>query len=263
MIGVSLLLAAAAAAPLQPSGNWTVAYEASMCLASRKFGPAGQVTLMLRPSPLGGNLEVTFVADASNDRHVVWDGDATLTVQPGGRAFDASYKAWRSHTLGGRAIILTTDEELLDLLTDEGSLTLSAPKEPALSVSTRHLTKLKPVIEDCKRKVAQHWGVDLSELDRMSVPAKAAAEPVRWISTNDYPADALRNGQSGASTILWTIGTDGVVSDCKVIASSGVDSLDRAGCRAIMARGHYSPALDKAGKPMISHQMRRVMWIVP
>jgi len=262
MIGTALLLAAASA-PLQPNGNWTVAYESSMCLASRKFGAAEQVTLMLRPSPLGDNLEVTFVADGSKERRVVWDGQASLIVEPGGRAFEASYKAWRSQSLGGRAIILYSDQALLDLLTDDGSLTLSAPKEPALSVSTRHLTRLKPVIADCKRKVAQHWGVDLAEFDRMSVPAKPADEPVRWVRVSDYPEDALRKGQSGVSTLLWTIGTDGTVIDCKVIASSGVDSLDRAGCRAITERARYSPALDKTGKPMISHGMRRVMWIGP
>jgi len=262
MIDIALALAAAAApAPLQPNGNWTVAYEASMCLASRKFGPAEQVTLMLRPSPLGENLEVTFVAAGSKNRRVVWDGDASLAVQPGGRSFDVNYKAWRSHALGGRAIIIYTDQELLGLLTDDGSLTLRAPKEPELSVSTRHLSKLMPVIADCKKKVAQHWGVDLAELDRMSVPAKPAVDPSRWVSPNDYPTEALRGRQSGASTLLWTIGTDGRVSDCKVIASSGVDSLDRAGCRAITANGRYTPALDKAGKPMISHSMRRVMWI--
>jgi TonB family protein len=232
-----------------------------MCLASRKFGPDGDVTLMLRPSPLGGNLEVTFVDGRSTDARVVLDGEARLTVQPGGRTFDSSYKAWRSRTLGGRAVILNTEQDLLDLLTDEGSLTLSAPKEPALSVSTRHLSRLKPVIEDCKRKVALHWGVEAAELDRLSVPAKPAAEPGRWITINDYPIDALRSGQSGASTLIWAVGTDGRVSDCKTVASSGVEALDRAGCRAITQRGRYTPALDKAGKPMISHQMRRVMWI--
>lgn len=261
MIGVPLLLAAAAAAPLQPNGNWSVAYESSMCLASRKFGPAGDVTLMLRPSPLGDNLEVTFVMGGSNDRRVVLGGDATLVIEPGGRTFDASYEAWRSQSLGGRAIILYTDQELLGQLTDDGSLTFKAPKELELSVSTRHLTKLMPVISDCKKKVAQHWGVDLAELDRMSVPAKPAVDPSRWVSPNDYPTDVLRGRQSGASTLVWTIGTDGRVSDCKVVASSGVDSLDRAGCRAITARGRYTPALDKAGKPMISHSMRRIMWI--
>ena len=257
----ALLPAAVAPAPLQPNENWTVAYEESMCLASRSFGANADVKLLLRPSPFGDNVEVTFIQSGSPDRRVVRDGKAALLVSPAGGKFDGSYKAWRSPSQKGRVVIVYTQAPVLNALTDDSVLTLSAPREKPVSVSMRHLTKLKPVIEDCKRTVAKHWGVDLNALDRIAVPAEPAADPASWVRYTDYPDDALRKGQGGVVTLLWSIGASGDVKECKVVASSGVASLDRAGCRAIMSRARYQPAKDGSGQAVPAYGMRRIMWL--
>lgn len=247
---------------LTPNGDWTVAYEESMCLASRRFGADGEVDLLLRPSPLGDNVEVTFVQHGSTDRRVVLEGKGALTVSPGGQSFEASYKAWRSPSQKGRVIILHSEKPVLDALSDDSVLTLQAPKERQVAVSMRQLAKLKPVIEDCKRKVIQHWGIDLAVYARIARPAEPAEDAARWVVYQDYPLDALRKGQSGVVTLLWSIDEAGKVSECKVVASSGVPTLDRAGCSAIERRARYRPALDKDGRPILSHGMRRIMWLV-
>jgi hypothetical protein len=139
----ALLQAAPAPAPLQPNANWTVAYEESMCLASRSFGANAEVKLLLRPSPFGDNVEVTFIQSGSSDRRVVMDGKAQLLVGPDGGKFDGSYKAWRSPSQKGRVVIVYTQAPILNALADESVLTPSAPREKPVSVSMLHLTKLK------------------------------------------------------------------------------------------------------------------------
>jgi TonB family protein len=266
MIWIALLTAASAQTPppLQPNGSWTVAYEESMCLASRRFGPGGEVMLHLRPSPLNDdNAEITFILTGSKNRAVVFEGKGVVTLQPGDQRIESTYKAWRSPSAGGRAIIVYADQDVMGRTNDGGSLSFTAPKETAISLSMRQIEKLKPVIEDCKKTVARHWGVDTAALERIAEPARPEVEPVRWVNTNDYPDDALRKGQSGVTTLLWTIGTDGRVADCKIIASSGVPSLDRASCSAITKRARYVPARDKSGQPVVSYGTRRIMWIVP
>ncbi len=260
-----LLQASASQNPpvLQPNGKWTVAYEESMCLVSRKYGPNGDVTLLLRPSPLGDSVEITFIRAGPSKGTTTLDAPGKLTIVPAGKTIDVSYKSWFSRSANGRAVIAVTEENILNDLSDASVLTLSTKHHGAYSVAITDITKLKPVVEDCKRTVAKHWGVDPAELTDLGTRA-TSEDPARFISYTDYPDEAVRKGQTGVTTILWTVGLDGRASDCRVIVSSGVPALDRAACNAVVKRARYaSPALDKAGKPMLSHNMRRVMWLIP
>lgn len=263
MLSVLFDLAAAASLPpaLQPKGSWTVAYEQTMCLASRKFGETDEVELLLRPAPLGDNLEITFIRRGADDRRRVWDGGARLSIDPSEVGRDVIYKAWWSASQGGRVIVINTSQALLDSLSDETRLTFSGKKERALSLQTRNLAKLKPVIADCRRKVAQHWGVSPESMDRIATPAQPAQDVARWVSPLDYPEDALRKAQSGLVTVLLKIGTSGKVESCEPIESSGIASLERASCRAFERRASFKPAMDRAGQPIASWVMHRVWWM--
>jgi len=59
----------------------------------------------------------------------------------------------------------------------------------------------------------------------------------RW-----YPPIALRLNQEGSTTIKFTIGADGSVSNVAVSESSGHDSLDEAAMRCASS-WHYRPAM--------------------
>lgn len=255
--------AALASTPLQPIGNWTVAYEESMCLVSRKFGQAGEVALLLRPSPLAGDVEVTFIQSNSTDRRVIFDREASLNVAPAGQTIDTTYRSWWSPSQKGRIAIVYASEPLLDLLNDGTVLSFQARGERTLSVAMRNLEKLKPVIEDCKKTVAKHWGIDLVKLRAIATPATPLNPKKLLVTSADYPEDALRKGISGTVTLLWTIGTDGKVSEGKILSTSGTPSLDNAGCRAVKARGTYLPARDAAGEAVPYYGMRRINWLIP
>ncbi|BCA58177.1 energy transducer TonB [Sphingomonas sp. HMP6] len=84
-----------------------------------------------------------------------------------------------------------------------------------------------------------------------------------WISDSDYPAESLRAGEEGDVTASWTIGTDGRVSDCKIVVSSGHPLLDEATCKAMTLRARYTPAFDRLGKPIASQQSRKFAWRLP
>lgn len=232
-----------------------------MCLASRKFGTNGEVELLLRPSPLGEGLEISFVQKRSTDRHAVLDGNGQIQAGPSGPKTDASFKAWRSRSHGGRVLIVSAKQSLLDNVSNDSWLAFTGPKENPVAVQMRQFGKLQPVLADCKRKVAQHWGVDMSTLDRIAVPAEPADGPAKWVSIHDYPMDALRSGKSGLVTLLYQVGVNGSVDECRVIETSGVSSLETASCRAIEKRAKYKPAQDRDGKPMVSWEIRRIWWV--
>lgn len=256
----SLLMAAiasAAAAPLPPHGSWTVAYEPAMCLASRKFGMEGELELLLRPSPVGSALEITLIDTGSKERRVVLDGDAFLQAGPGGERQQVSYRAWRSPSQKGRVVIVNAKQALLDQIADDGWLGFDDGAGKSVAVRMTQFAKLRPVLADCKRKVAQHWGVDVAALERLATPADPIGDPARWVSYTDFPAGA----SSGQVTMLFRIGEDGRASECRVIESTGEKSLEDVSCRTMVQRARFRPALARDGKPIVSWEIRRVRWL--
>lgn len=87
--------------------------------------------------------------------------------------------------------------------------------------------------------------------------------PGEWVSTDDYPAEALREGRSGLVAFRVTIDPQGGVSGCEVSVSSGSGDLDAATCALITQRAKFRPAVGADGKPMVGSYMNRVRWTLP
>ena len=69
-------------------------------------------------------------------------------------------------------------------------------------------------------------------------------------SARDYPR-ATRDLRIGhAETIVFTVGTDGRVDDCRVRDTSGDPQADAITCRLAEARFRFKPATDAAGNPV-------------
>lgn len=79
------------------------------------------------------------------------------------------------------------------------------------------------------------------------IAARPLGDPGAWITPDDYPSRALREGWSGVTRLHLVIGSDGKVSACSVIASSGHPALDAVACNKVSQRAQFSPARDGAG----------------
>lgn len=66
-------------------------------------------------------------------------------------------------------------------------------------------------------------------------------------SADDYPAEAQRKGEEGTVQVDLTVGSEGRVSTCKVIRSSGSPILDSATCRILQHRARFTLARDANG----------------
>jgi protein TonB len=68
-----------------------------------------------------------------------------------------------------------------------------------------------------------------------------------------YPQDDLKASHQGTVTLAFLVGADGVVSDSKIVKSSGFIPMDEA-ARAAIVKCHFSPAL--AGDKPVAHWTR-------
>ncbi len=84
-----------------------------------------------------------------------------------------------------------------------------------------------------------------------------------WISTNDYPAAALRQRLAGTVGFQLSVGRDGLVRKCVVTQSSSATSLDEATCSLLRLRARFTPATNEAGLPVLSTYSSKVRWVVP
>lgn len=94
-------------------------------------------------------------------------------------------------------------------------------------------------------------------------PARPAGNPGTWVTSNDYPTDAMRSETQGTTGFRLTIDPTGAVTACDVTLSSGSESLDSTACRLMRERGRFVPALDAKGKPTVGTWSSRFRWALP
>lgn len=66
----------------------------------------------------------------------------------------------------------------------------------------------------------------------------------------EIPQELRRARSGGEIRLRYRVGTDGRVSGCTVLASSGYPDFDRETCARITARFRFRPALDPQGRPV-------------
>jgi protein TonB len=93
--------------------------------------------------------------------------------------------------------------------------------------------------------------------------AKPRGNPQGWVTDEDYPAAAMRSGESGTTGVRLAVGADGRVTDCNVTSSSGSSVLDQTACRLLMRRARFTPAKDTSGSAVAGSWSSRFTWRLP
>ena len=98
---------------------------------------------------------------------------------------------------------------------------------------------------------------------KKSQAARAKANLASYVSNDDYPAAALRRGDSGTTRFRLTVGANGRVSDCAIVSSSGSWTLDAATCRLMRSRARFEPAKNSDGRPTSDTVTSAIRWELP
>ena len=247
--------------PLAPVGKWTVEYADAACVLSHDFGAVGSlITVGFAPSPLGDYIElVTIKAGAASAKYKQTKGRVTL--QPSGRTIDSVIRIFGIKASNKTVTTINADGQLADALKTTTAITVEFDDQSRQSFAVPGMSKAFAALRTCQTDLLKGWGIDPLERDRIKKPPEGA--PANWVTTDDYPTDALSAHRQGTSYIVWAVDLKGRVVDCRIVQSSGTKSLDDAACRGITLRGRYRPAIGMDDKPMVSHQSRKIFWILP
>jgi protein TonB len=88
-------------------------------------------------------------------------------------------------------------------------------------------------------------------------------DPRQWVNTDDYPSRDLRAGNEGTAVFRAVVGSNGRVSACEIVRSSGHPALDAATCKAVTARARFEAATDENGEKVVGTYTNSVRWQIP
>ena len=95
---------------------------------------------------------------------------------------------------------------------------------------------------------------------RLVTPPKPRFPAQSYFSADDYPAAAVGTGAHGRVSVMLKVDTQGRITDCHILRSSGSSILDQATCSILHRRARFTPAMDSTGNAVIGYIAQSVEW---
>lgn len=249
-------------APLKPSSSWNVEYADEMCLLARDFGEGPvKVTLGFKPGPASEYVRLVVITrDVSTkvergDARLDFDGQAPVTAR------------FVTGPIKNKPMrIMAVDMKVTDLvpLSSAKELHIRAGRTDLRLAPTRVGDAMK-ALQDCEKDLLVTWGMDSAVLATIAKFPRVSRKGgfASYFSINDYPMEAIRRREQGTVGTRVHVATDGRVTECRVIESSGSAILDIQTCDIIRTRFRYEPARNHDGQPVPSFTFQRIRWELP
>lgn len=233
---------------LIPTGKWTVDYGETQCAATREFNSRdGAVGLAIRPAPNNQVVEIL----------VVRKGRAGLYARQTDGSVDFSDAEHRTTFLhfrssDGEKLISRTALPAADFANLRTASGITIRSEGGLNhrFALSNMPNLLGTLEQCVADLREYWNA--TDTPAAEPGAKAKGDLTGIFSVGDYPEEALRVQQQGASQLLLLVNETGNVAACYNIVLSGVAAIDAKSCEVVRERAKFDPARDPSGKPIRS-----------
>lgn len=253
-----ILVAASADAPLVPSGKWTVDYAPHQCVAAREFGPPNnRVALVIKPSPTSDVVQLVLVKS----------GLTATAIQHA-----AKISIGASGPIKVRQLNYGTKKTAFRLvnLSPEIATTLGGADRidwdghgANVSLATGPLEKVMKTLADCRADLRGYWNIDPDKSAKLKSPLTTERPIVGYFRSEDYPRQAVKQDETGITSVVVLVDEKGAVRDCMVDGTSGIATLDAMTCIVVRERARFKPAVGEDGRPVRSYLMQRVRWLLP
>jgi TonB family protein len=255
-----LSVAASPPAPLEPSGPWTVEPADAMCIVGRDFGTGDQlVTLGFRPYPLGEKVRIALWIPATGKKFTWGKAELALDEQtPVEEYFDQGPVPIK----GKHLIQIDIERSKIETLHAAKLLHIRTEKRN-WSFKLGNVAGAMKALQGCENDLLVKWGMDPAVLASIETSAFHPFGLESIFRTSDYPRVAMSRNEQGTAGVRYWIGTNGKVSDCRVVETSGSALLDQQTCDVIIRRARYFPARVKSGESVASIGFQRIRWELP
>jgi len=249
--------AESARTPRQPTGKWIVHFDDAQCVAERNYGSENKpLYLALKQPALGKVIQIDIVERGYSNDATQFDG----TIQFDGAAprkvsvlrFPVSKEKMRIHMINIP----------LDVVSESRAATAVSIKSAYLdeNFALQQFGSLLDVMNECAADLGKFWNVRSSDTDDSAVRDDAKGNIRGLFSSDDYPWQSVRAGDTGAVKAALLVNEEGKVADCSVIETSGQAALDAQTCAVLKERARFKPAIGKDGKPAKDAFIQKIVW---
>lgn len=255
---LSLPVAATALSAQPPAPRpWQVDWGQYYCSMIRQAGENRPYTTAFLSTPGDPDVQIML---APQDSAALPGGISSVVLLPGNQAFAVTVAAERR---GSRDVLMMSGltAAFRDALAAAGELQFRAGDDVVSRVPLDNPQQAVTAHRRCMAELAREWGVDeaaLASLRQYPVTTNAFG-----LTTDDYPSAALRTETQGRVIVRLDVGTNGRVSGCAPVATSGNAELDATTCRLVRQRARFRPAIDAGGRRVAARIVATVVWRIP
>jgi hypothetical protein len=262
VFAIAFLSAAPLHAQAAPTAAiWNVDYGERRCALLRQVRGEHDVTLSLRIIPGNESPELHFVDPARTRRPF----SGVLLTDISFTSAGESLRGRGSYTqLGGQGPwVLEVNElppQFLDRFAEASSISIRTGSRHLAEMAIPNAGAAIRALRQCNDALLRNWGVDPDLRASLQRQPEIIGHWSDLFGSADYPQDVLERHVSGMATVRITIGTDGRVSDCTLLVTSGNATLDRVTCGVLRERARLRPGLDRNGQPIAVTMIQSVGW---
>jgi TonB family protein len=268
----------AGAEPVQPKASWVVDFADAQCVASRNYGTADDpLLLVLKAPPAGDVLQIAIVTKGVADSPKQMDGEIVLDQQP---PIAASLLQFGIKQENHTVITTNMPRDRLAQMRTASSMRIHARDaqggdiQPGsrigqlsalvadYNLKLTQVPALLDLLDKCALDLRRVWNVEDGDGKPALVQKRPSGELRQAFSSGDYPDVALLKEQEGSIRVAILVDEQGKVSDCTVIKTSGVASLDAQSCAVIQQRAKLKPAVGLDGKPAKGSLAQTITWAI-
>lgn len=260
-IAASVLIASttpqSARTPRQPTGKWIVHFDEAQCVAERNYGSEKKpVYLALKQPALGKVIQIDVVERGYSNDATQFDGilqfDGADARKVSVLRFPVSKEKVRVHMINIPLDIVSASRAA------SGVWIKSADLDEKFAL--QQFGPLLDLMNECAAGLGKLWNVRSSDTDDSAVRDDARGNIRGLFSSDDYPWQSVRAGDTGAVKAALLVNEEGKVADCSVIETSGQAALDAQTCAVLKERARFKPALGKDGKPAKDAFIQKIVW---
>jgi TonB family protein len=285
-----LVLGSAQPVRLEPASPWNVDYAANSCRLFRDFGSAATLTKFALESASPGEMDMLIVgkplrtsastvaarllpvgsktfdgmvvkAAGTGDPAVLWSNipmlpDATLAEIEREREQRRRNPGVRPPPMpvAVQAARRAQQQQFANAVT---ALEIQISRRSTVVLEMESFGKAMAAFNKCSRDSLKDWGVD-PDLDDKIVRPPWAINPTRWLGSDDYPADMVKNGKQSDVTLRLLVDAAGKVTKCTSLSHFEDEEFNRISCARVSQRARFEPAELADGTKVPSYYTFRI-----
>ena len=237
------------AEPLEPATpKWNFNFGTTQCIASRSYANAADsLTLLIVASPDGDTYRILVAGKYHVSELAAEEGG---TVDFGGGPVKTWVLFYQTPDRSADVHQFRISAAEMAQARSAASVTLHMATSSDVTFALSGMGDVLKALQGCTAKLQSYWNMGADKSGEFSRLAHGDLRSV--FAKMSYPPVAYRHREEGKGDYLLLIDETGMVAGCDVLTPTGVPILDAAACATIQDKAKFTPALDKAGRPVRS-----------